>query len=410
MKEKTKLNAAVVMGVCAIMLGCHSYRDAAVATVKDVGEHIATKHKYRLNHVSHYFEGLDDSDFMRVLESQYPHVFSDRGIPFVLNHDMGGAAKAYNKYNWLPQDKYGCLTVLTLGIFPTFRPLCLPLSFDLVMVDDENVKSSFECIRMCESASAAVPTGLIPLGDAPECDGFRVFWRGEKIIGESAGNARMIACCNLFNTRNPLKMMITDDFSRKAFAYGVVAKLKELEDGGKIDDLLQRREAAKSKAPAHKVVRFARESGNDFTYGFTLELAEMPADPDKASAAVMKEFGESVKEEYIDSFPGVKKESLVVNYVDIRVDGKIVQGRVVVLTIVPTSLTYDANTRRGKLAVRFNAGQAEEARAWIRKNIETLTRDKNIALKTGTLPPEATYYSLGEKIEGNVMEIEFRTE
>ena len=52
----------------------------------------------------------------------------------------------------------------------------------------------------------------------------------------------------------------------------------------------------------------------------------------------------------------------------------------------------------------------DEARAWIRKNIETLARDKNIALTTGQLPPEATYYSLGEKIVGNVMEIEFRTE
>lgn len=410
MKERVKLNTTVVMSVCAMMLGCHSYRDAAVATVKDVGDLVETKYKYRLNHVSHYFKGLGDSDFMRLLESQYPHVFSDEGIPFVLNYNMSRVSEVYNKYNWLPQDKYLCLTVLTLGLFPTFRPQSMLFAFDLVMVDDENVKSSFECIRMCESASAAVPTGLLPLGDAPECDGFRVFWRSEKIVGESAGNARMMANHNLFMTLNPLKTMITDDFSRKAFAYGVVAKLKELEECGKIDELLQKRQAAKSKAPTHKVVRFARESGSDFTYGFTLELAEMPADPDKSASAVMNEFGESVKEEYIDSFPGAKKESLVVNYVDVRVDGKFIQGRSSVLTIVPTSLTYDANTRRGKLSVRFNAGQAEEARAWIRKNIETLARDKNIALTTGTLPPKATYYSLGEKVDGNVMEVEFKTE
>ena len=47
---------------------------------------------------------------------------------------------------------------------------------------------------------------------------------------------------------------------------------------------------------------------------------------------------------------------------------------------------------------------------WMSYNIETLACDKNIALVTGQLPPAATYYSLGEKVDGNVMEIEFKTE
>lgn len=55
-------------------------------------------------------------------------------------------------------------------------------------------------------------------------------------------------------------------------------------------------------------------------------------------------------------------------------------------------------------------GQSAEARAWARENIETLARDKNIALVTGQRPPDANYYLLGEKIDGNVMEIEFKTE
>ena len=60
--------------------------------------------------------------------------------------------------------------------------------------------------------------------------------------------------------------------------------------------------------------------------------------------------------------------------------------------------------------MRFNAGQAEEARTWILRNVKTLAHDKNIALVTGRLPPEATFRTLGEKIDGNVMEIEFKTE
>ena len=56
------------------------------------------------------------------------------------------------------------------------------------------------------------------------------------------------------------------------------------------------------------------------------------------------------------------------------------------------------------------AGQAEEARTWILRNVKTLAHDKNIALVTGRLPPEATFRTLGEKVDGNVMEIEFKTE
>ncbi|MBQ6471125.1 MAG: hypothetical protein IJJ33_04015, partial [Victivallales bacterium] len=73
-------------------------------------------------------------------------------------------------------------------------------------------------------------------------------------------------------------------------------------------------------------------------------------------------------------------------------------------------LEYDAATRRGKLAVRFNPGQVEEARVYIQRNIETLVRDKNILLTTGERPPEGQYRSLGEKWNGDILEIEFETE
>lgn len=74
------------------------------------------------------------------------------------------------------------------------------------------------------------------------------------------------------------------------------------------------------------------------------------------------------------------------------------------------SLSYDASLRLGKLSLRFGPGQEKETRNWAKENIETLVRDKNIALITGQLPPAAIYYSLSEKINGNVMEIEFKTE
>ena len=116
------------------------------------------------------------------------------------------------------------------------------------------------------------------------------------------------------------------------------------------------------------------------------------------------------QEDYLDSYPAADSKALKVAFSDLKIEGRLVAGRASVLTIAPVSLSYDVHTRRGKLSVRFNAGQAEEARAWIHRNIKTLVRDRNIALTTGQQPPEATYYSLGETVEGNVMEIEFKTE
>ena len=153
-----------------------------------------------------------------------------------------------------------------------------------------------------------------------------------------------------------------------------------------------------------------RESGNDFAYCFVLDLIGN----DKSLRTfryVQKEFREAIKEDYAESFPGVDKNVLFVDFPEYKLkDGKI-EGRAVVLTIAVSSLTYDPNTRKGILAVRVNANQYEEARKWVRKNIETLARDKNIALTTGEIPPAAKFYLGREELkDGNILEVEFRTE
>jgi len=375
-----------------IFCGCFSSRISSIPLVRDMGCQITTRYRYRLVSIYSGDKSGDSDAKQKSLEKCYPGVFSDDGTPFAVRCISGNYQ---SKYGWSL-----FFSICSGFIIPEFHRYEREFSFEIEMSNDNSVRLPFKVVCTQEGGGSPMPTGLIPFTGEPNGDGRRVFWRGEKKIGDEPELGYIWG----------LSFSLEDQIAGQAFAYAVAVKLKELEDEGKIDAMLQKREAAKSKAPAHKVMRFARESGNDFTYGFTLELAEIPSNPDAAVSAVINEFGESVKEEYIDSFPRAKKESLAVNYEDIRVDGKTIHGRATVLTIVPISLIYDANTRRGKLSVRFNAGQVEEARAWIRKNIETLARDKNIALTTGTLPPEATYYSLGEKIDGNVMEIEFKTE
>ena len=79
------------------------------------------------------------------------------------------------------------------------------------------------------------------------------------------------------------------------------------------------------------------------------------------------------------------------------------------LTVV--ALKYDPMQRCGVMSVKVECGKYEETRKWIRKNIETLARDKNIALTTGEIPPAAKFYLGREELkDGNVLEIEFKTE
>ena len=128
---------------------------------------------------------------------------------------------------------------------------------------------------------------------------------------------------------------------------------------------------------------------------------------------IQREFEDEIRQFYCLRYPRADARSLVFDFKPALKNGRIT-GQVEVLTITPVSLVYDPNTRRGKLAVKvvkMTEEQFETARAWIRKNIETLARDKNIALTTGEIPPAAKFYLGREELkDGNVLEIEFKTE
>ena len=406
-------NKSIIMAVCLCVAlnGCFSgsFRAYTTVSVDDVGDSISTKYRYNIKDAEDLFHLMSSRDDQINLfndkryavdraTAKYPHVFSDSGIPVALKirSTEGGVE---NRWTLL-------LTILSVTLFPEINSSWSELSFDVVVADD--VETQFTMMSAKDSARGIFPTALIPFGGMPDCGANRIYGRSDRVVG--LDSAVQNSCETLFKQNS--------GFYLEGFAYGVAAKLKEMEDSGKIDAMLrrqaaaklQRQEAAKLRAPAHRVAKLAYDAGGDFACRFTLELQEMPLDPDKAKLAVLQEFGESLKEEYTGSVSGANQMSLAVNYADVKMDGKLIHGHATVLAMSIVSLSYDANARRGKLSVRFNAWQEKEAREWIRKNIEELARDKNIALASGQRPPEATYYSLGEKIDGNVMTIEFKTE
>ena len=149
------------------------------------------------------------------------------------------------------------------------------------------------------------------------------------------------------------------------------------------------------------------EGDNDFSYKVVVTL-NGDASP-KDFFGMYGAFIDDLKNIYLGMNPGMDASSLRVDAKPSFREKKFV-GVARMLTLSPERVSYNEITRRGKFSVRFGNGQYEAARAWARKNIETLVRDKNIVLETGTIPPPGRYRSLGEKKNGNILEIEFEAE
>lgn len=404
-----RLLLVVLFGV--IIVGCVSRRYGAVALVQDVGEVISTRHRYRIVRSD---EGGDDSYNRRiralvgdemieahigiftneVLARVMPSVFSDDGIEFKVHHCHHHAE---SKYTW---------TQVLCGFSLTIIPECgrdeHVHSYKIEMQEDKRIGESFEIMRFSEFALSILPTSFVFWGGMPDCDGKRLYCKSEKVAGVSYLKDRGENCPDIQD-----ELLSSRE---KAFAYAVAKRLKELENSGVIDELLRKREAEKSKAPPHRVERLSRDSEKDFAYDFALELESVPSNPSETVRAVIHDFAKAIVEDYADTFPHAKKDLLRVAFSGVSISGMKISGKASVLTIAPLSLSYDANTRRGKLSVRFNPGQADESRKWILENIATLARDKNIMLTTGSTPPPGSFSICEEKVDGSMLEIEFKTE
>jgi len=159
------------------------------------------------------------------------------------------------------------------------------------------------------------------------------------------------------------------------------------------------------------MLKCERIAGSDFAYDFRLELTDKGANDLAKFHAVQQEFRNAIKKEYLESFPNADRHSVYVDFPLYKLaDGKI-EGRAIVLSMTVMKMTYDVGTRKGIMAMKISSGQFAAARKYIRKNIETLARDKNIALTTGEIPPAAKFYLGREELkDGNILEIEFKTE
>ncbi len=417
MKTLLVIALGCMLGLCGCLTS--STRDAAVAKVANHGAIVSTRHRYHLACVY----GGDNSQNWSVKEDFFskhqPHVFGESGIPVSLRL----RPKKFNAGG------YGSvlLHVCTFTIFPVIVNSSVIYDCFIDVDGVDNSGALLEVVDLGDSATShLVPSPLWWYIDSPDVKGDPVFsqhtqtmtltWPGwnevyrqnNGVLGNEKGAVGFATVLNLFS--QPDNNFSCGELMQCALAYGVAVKLKELEDSGKIDAMLKKKTADVSMAPKHNIVRLDRDSNKNFSYAFELELVENPADFKKAWQMVLQDFAKSLKEDYVDAFHSIDIASLEVSFSGFKRDGLRLSGRAAVLTLKPVSLEYNSHNRKGTMSVRFAEGQVSEASTWIRRNIKTLVRDKNIALTSGSLPPEGKFAITNEKIDGNVMTIEFMAE
>ena len=165
------------------------------------------------------------------------------------------------------------------------------------------------------------------------------------------------------------------------------------------------------RSSSYSVERFERVTGDEFAYAFKIVFSSTNGVELAAAQRVKRELRASVEEDYRAACPDARGESVQIDFPEFSMKGNVVEGRAEITRIAVTSLTYDDVTQKGVISVRIGASSFEKARAWVRKNIETIVRDKNIALTTGKVPADKRFFLGAERVlEGNVLQIEFETE
>ena len=384
--------------VCILVSGCTQTRYSVMPQMHDAGNvPVTTQHRWKLvaindssssrrdtlvEYLNRYLYGIAIGDVRKCMQNAYPDVFAEDGIPFEIRiHDAVRES----------DNSIGAYLV-TIGILPATKKEDGRTTFSLEFGDECDVRSAFVIRTVCEEALAAYSPFHFWCYDTPYDSGtMRNFGYYDRWYIHSGHYERDKA-----------------GFRCQALAYAVAMKLKEVEaDSAKIAAVLK----ANQKKSLYRIVKCERDAGSEVAYSFTVELSEQAQGSLQLFGQIRQEICDSIKENHLATFSGLDRNAVVVDITTYGQRAGMIEGKAVVMQVALVSLFYDANMRTGRLSVRFHATQHQQARDWIRNNIATLARDKNIALVTGKIPPDARFYLGREELkEGNVLEIEFKTE
>ena len=208
-----------------ILAGCVSQRKSAVPSVADVGLDVATKHRYNLTCIFNG-ETPEPIEFDRTFMAEcQPSVFAADGLSIFLRVKF---KKLESPFSWTT-----LLSLCTLTLVPEERRWESSFECSVALVDDANVTTAFEMLNVVEHAcSMLAPTAFLLYDGNVTVRGHHVFSERTQYI--SSGNT-------LMDIADPVKLISNEPQFQRAVAYAIAVKLKNLEESGRIETVLQKR-------------------------------------------------------------------------------------------------------------------------------------------------------------------------
>ncbi|MBO5905571.1 MAG: hypothetical protein J6Q84_04045 [Kiritimatiellae bacterium] len=374
--------------------GCVHERRAYFVSVEGGIKPITTRNRYTLVDAKHKAETANvDVMSGSTYELQFtnenlkrfqPGVFSDDGVPFVL------------KWKELKRDRfdYAPLSAFTLCTIPGFGGGERSCRNTIEVQNNPDAHIEYDEYWQRRHAIANTPISYL-------------FYRGNASAPKELKEYSFIQ-----------EIGAGDSFSRdegiELKAYAIAALLKKMEDNGLIAEAnnkhADRNETFQnSVSDKYEIVEFEKNDDCAYRYSFALKRRDSGSVAVRESRELKKILRAMIREDYLLSFPDVSR-SVVIDFPKFSLQNGRVVGNAVALTFSVASLEYDSHRRRGVMRIRIGENQFEDARKYARKNIESIARDKNIALDAKTIPPSAVFYLEGEKLNGGMLEISFRVE
>ena len=387
------------------VVGCMHQRTAYFVSVEGGIRPVVTRNRYTLVDTKHKAETanvdvMSGSTFgMRFtnggLRKFQPNVLSDDGIRVMLDYKLLNRTSGSN---------LGAIPfAFTLGVLPLFNHWESKSRCALNVLDNPDARMSFERYDIMDSAG----TMFSPLSF--------LFYNGDADAPESMASHSDLQThtryCHMIDSVNT-DMYISG--SEEVLAYAIAALLKKMEDNGLIAEVnnkhADRNETFQnSVSDKYEIVEFEKDDDCAYRYSFALKRRDSSSVTVHESRELKKILRAMIREDYLLSFPDASR-SVVIDFPMFSLQNGRVVGNAVALTFSVASLQYDPHRRTGVVRIGIGENQFEDARKYARKNIESIARDKNIALEADKIPPVAQFYLEGEKLDGGMLEISFRVE
>ena len=330
------MKRAIVLAVIFQMLtGCVFTRYTAIPLVENNGT-LKTRHRYRLEEyrwsqadamVSNDRRLYCASLLRTTLESEYPNVFSENGIPFSITE---GEAN-YSQGSVIVSLGNALVFFGTLYVIPRVLHDYYDIRFSLEVGGNEDAHRFIDMKYENDVAASLSPFAMFCYTDPPTVEPGKKYYY-ERKYGHSTDNTMYMQGVTSLGC----------DAARKALAYAIAVKLMELENSGAVGSAENANletaiqvsspiaATADVEKPLYKITSFCRDRQNRMMYRFALKFSEETLGDLGVVRRIKQDLRTAIAEDCLGSDFFTGKGELNVDFVRFEINDNAIIGEAVV--------------------------------------------------------------------------------